>query len=168
MNDPSEVAPDFIEMAHRIVCCTAASIGRDNRPRSRILHPLWAFDDGSITGWTMTEPTSLKRAHFKHSPALSLTYWTPKHDHCIAECATRWLTDVADREATWERFKHPVAPVGFNPVIIPAWADSPRSERFGVIQLRPWRLRVFPAAAFTHGDTGAVLTWQDSTKGPSR
>ena len=42
----SEVAPAFVDMAHRIVWCSAATVDRANRPRSRVLHPIWewAFD----------------------------------------------------------------------------------------------------------------------------
>ena len=47
----SEVAPAFVDMAHRIVWCTAATVDRANRPRSRVLHPVWEWGDGVLTGW---------------------------------------------------------------------------------------------------------------------
>ena len=42
----SHVAPAFVDMAHRIVWCTAATVDRANRPRSRVLHPIWEWGDG--------------------------------------------------------------------------------------------------------------------------
>ena len=44
MNELAEVAPAFVEMAHRIVWCTAATVDSQGRPRSRILHPVWRWD----------------------------------------------------------------------------------------------------------------------------
>jgi hypothetical protein len=39
MSDLSSVAPAFVEMAHRIVWATVATVDSQGRPRSRILHP---------------------------------------------------------------------------------------------------------------------------------
>ena len=50
-NDLVRVAPAFVEMAHRIVWCTAASVDHAGRPRSRILHPYWEWDGSSLGGW---------------------------------------------------------------------------------------------------------------------
>ena len=44
MNTLVEVAPAFVEMAHRIVWSTAATVDNEGRPRSRILHPIWLWD----------------------------------------------------------------------------------------------------------------------------
>ena len=44
MDDLAHVAPAFIEMAHRIVWCSAATVDTHGRPRSRILHPIWQWD----------------------------------------------------------------------------------------------------------------------------
>ena len=41
MNTLVEIAPAFVEMAHRIVWGSAATVDREGRPRSRILHPIW-------------------------------------------------------------------------------------------------------------------------------
>ena len=61
---------EFIAVAHRIVWCTVATVDRHNRPRSRILHPIWtrppAPADDAITGWITTRPTPLKVAHLSH------------------------------------------------------------------------------------------------------
>ena len=58
----------FIEVAHRIVWCTVATVDHHDRPRSRILHPFWELTDDGLTGWITTRPTPLKRAHLEHSP----------------------------------------------------------------------------------------------------
>jgi hypothetical protein len=40
MSDLASVAPAFVEMAHRIVWATVATVDLDGRPRGRILLPL--------------------------------------------------------------------------------------------------------------------------------
>ena len=49
MTDLATVAPAFVEMAHRIVWASVATVDTDGRPRSRVLHPLWTWD-GSSSG----------------------------------------------------------------------------------------------------------------------
>ena len=44
MDELKVVAPAFVEMAHHIVWCSAATIDQSGRPRSRVLHPVWDWD----------------------------------------------------------------------------------------------------------------------------
>ncbi|MET0458655.1 MAG: pyridoxamine 5'-phosphate oxidase family protein [Ilumatobacteraceae bacterium] len=159
MNDLSTVAPAFVEMAHRIVWCTAASTGTDGRPRSRVLHPIWEWDGSALTGWIATSPLSPKAAELASVPALSLNYWAPDHDTCTADCDAVYESDPADVAAGWERFANGPEPVGYDPSIIPGW-DGPESPQFGVVRLTPHRLRVMPGTVMTQG-RGQVLTWHD-------
>jgi hypothetical protein len=155
-----EVAPAFVDMAHRIVWCSVATVDHQGRPRSRILHPLWEWDGAELVGWIATGPTPTKRAHLQHSPYISCSYWTDSHDTCIAECRAVWHFDDDTRTTVWEKFTSAPAPVGYDPAIIPAW-DKPTSESFAALRLEPWRLRVFPGTALLSGGTaGDVLVWQ--------
>ena len=86
MTDLNEIAPAFVKMAHEIVWCTAATVDARGRPRSRILHPIWQWQGGRLTGWIATGPTPVKRAHLDASPYLSCNYWAPSQDTCVAEC----------------------------------------------------------------------------------
>lgn len=72
MTELERTAPVFVEMAHRIVWASAATVGPDDRPRSRVLHPIWEWDGKALTGWIATGPTPLKQAHLEHSPFVSL------------------------------------------------------------------------------------------------
>lgn len=158
MNDLSEVAPAFVEMAHRIVWASAATVDAQGRPRSRILHPLWQWDGASLLGWIATSPTNTKRAHLQASPYMSLSYWSPAHDTCVADCRATWAIDDETRIWVWNLFAHAPAPVGYDPAIVPAWG-GPTSAAFAALRLEPWRLRVFPGAILL-GQGGRVLTWQ--------
>lgn len=158
MTDLAATAPAFVAMAHRLVWATVATVDESGRPRSRILHPMWEWDGEALVGWIATGPTPIKRAHLDHSPYVSVTYWSPDHDTATAECAAEWVLDDAGRTAGWERFKAAPEPVGYDPAIVPAWADGPTSDAFAILRLDPWRLRVFPGTVLL-GQGGEVLTW---------
>jgi hypothetical protein len=159
MHSLTQVAPAFVEMAHRIVWCSAATVDARGRPRSRVLHPLWQWDGTRLIGWIGTMPTPLKRAHLEASPYMSLNYWAPSQDTCTAECRAAWAFDNATRTMVWDLFLNAPEPVGYDPTMIPGW-DSPTAEAFAVLRLEPWRLRVFPGSVLL-GQGGAVLNWRE-------
>jgi hypothetical protein len=160
MNTLSEIAPAFIEMAHRIVWATAVTVDSQGRPRSRILHPIWQWDGERLTGWIATSPTAIKQAHLTTRPHMSINYWQASHDTCVAECRASLLQDDANRKMVWDLFLNGPKPVGYNPTIVAAWT-SPTAAAFAVIKLNPWRLRVFPGSVML-GQGGDVLVWQEA------
>ena len=89
---------------------------------------------------------------------MSINYWSPSHDTCVAECRVEWILDDEGRTRIWDLFLNAPAPVGYNPAIIPAWTN-PTCEAFAGIKLNPWRLRVFPGAFLT-GQGGQILKWR--------
>jgi hypothetical protein len=159
VNTLSEVAPAFVEMAHRIVWCSVATVDGQKRPRSRILHPIWEWDGNRLIGWVGTSPTPAKRAHLRASPYVSLNYWSPSHDTCVAECRATWVFDNEGRTKVWNLFLNAPPPLGYNPTIVPPWT-SPTSAAFAALLLEPWRLRVFPGTVLS-GKGGQVLTWRE-------
>jgi hypothetical protein len=164
MDELSSVAPAFVEMAHRIVWCSAATVNGRGRPRSRILHPIWQWDGISLVGWIATGPTATKRAHLSVHPYISLNYWSPSHDTCGADCRATWALDDATRVMAWNLFLNGPDPVGYNPAIIPGW-DSPTAPAFAVLRLDPWHLRVFPGSVLL-GQGSTVPTWRGPEPDP--
>lgn len=158
MNELKEIAPAFVEMAHKIVWASAATVDGKGRPRSRVLHPIWQWDGENLVGWIATGPTPMKRAHLEASPYISLNYWSPSQDTCVAECKTTWAFDDETRTMVWNLFLNAPAPVGYDPKIIPQWT-SPTCEAFAALRLEPWRLRVFPGSVLL-GQGGKVLDWR--------
>lgn len=146
-------------MAHRIVWCSAATVDAQGRPRSRVLHPIWLWDGTILLGWIGTGPTPVKRAHLEASPYISLNYWSPNHDTCLAECRASWAFDDETRTMVWDLFKSTPMPLGYDPAIIPGW-DKPTSPSFAALRLEPWRLRVFPGSVLL-GQGGQMLTWRE-------
>lgn len=158
MQDLSLVAPAFVEMAHRIVWSSAATVDAQGRPRSRILHPIWQWDGTNLVGWVGTVPSPAKRAHLDVSPFMSLNYWAPSHDTCVADCRVTWAFDNETRALVWNMFATTPEPLGYDPKIIPGW-DDPTVEAFAVLRLDPWHLRVFPGAVLL-GQGGEILEWR--------
>jgi hypothetical protein len=152
------IAPAFVEMAHAIVWATVATVDGDGRPRTRILHPIWSWDGTDLVGWIATVPTPLKRAHLDAHPEAAVSYWSPTHDTCSAECHAQWYLDDDTRKSVWDMFANGPEPVGYDPRIIPQWRDGPTSEDFAVLRLSPYRLRVMPGTVMTKGE-GTTLTW---------
>jgi general stress protein 26 len=153
-----DTARAFMAMAHRIVWATVASVDRQGRPRSRIMHPIWTWQHETLTGWIATRPTPLKQHHLAADPYVSINYWAPTHDTCTAECRAELLTDDATRTIVWDLFASGPEPVGYDPRIVPGW-ESPTAPAFAVLRLSPWRLRVFPGTVLL-GQGGNVLTWR--------
>jgi hypothetical protein len=153
----ADIASPFIDAAHRIVWATVATVDTRNRPRSRVLHPIWEFDGTTMTGWIATGPTPLKSAHLAHSPYVSVNYWDAQHDIATAECGATWHHDDATCIRVWNLFADDPGPVGYDPSLIPMWTE-PTQPEFAVLRLEPWHLRVFPGTMLLEG-TGTVLDW---------
>lgn len=151
------IAPAFVEMAHRIVWCTGATVDVNGRPRSRVLHPIWNWDGEQLTGWIATSPSSPKADDLRSTPLISLTYWTASQDTCTADCDIAWELSPEERAAGWARFADTPPPIGYDPALIPGW-DSPDAPAFGVLRVEPYRLRVMDGSLMG-GGSGRLLTW---------
>jgi|TARA_B100000315_G_scaffold211516_1_gene208357 hypothetical protein len=145
-------------MAHQIVWCTVATVDAKNRPRSRILHPIWEWDGENLVGWIATGKTPVKAAHIAISPNVSCNYWAPTQDTCLAECAANWVEDQALKNRIWDLFANGPAPVGYDPAMIPGWENA-SSPGFDPLRLDPWRIRVMPGSALMDGSFAGEV-WQ--------
>ncbi len=158
MSSLAAAAPAFVDVAHRIVWASVATVDSDNRPRSRVLHPIWEWDGEQLVGWVATAPTPLKLAHLDHSPFVSVNYWDSQHDVATAECEATLVHDDETCTWLWNRFVEAPEPVGYDPAIIPAW-QSPTQPEFAALRLDPWRLRVMPGTVMMGGG-GELHTWR--------
>lgn len=158
MTELTDIAPEFVAMAHRIVWATVATVDTRGNPSTRILHPVWEWDGTDLVGWIATSPGSPKARHLADNPVVSLTYWDPSHDTCTARCRTTWEMSADERRAGWDRFLHAPEPVGYDPNIIPQWT-SPTAPEFGILRLEPDALRVMPGSLMLEG-RGELLQWR--------
>jgi hypothetical protein len=140
------VQKEFMDRAHRIVWCTVATVGPDNRPRTRILHPLWELDT-ELVGWIVTRATPVKVRHLEYSAYLSCSYWEPGQEVAVADCHADWVDHMATRQRVWELYRDAPAPLGYD-----FWSVFPAGPRAGgaefssespsLLRLTPYRLRL--------------------------
>jgi uncharacterized pyridoxamine 5'-phosphate oxidase family protein len=142
----SEIEAEFTARVRRMVWCNVATIDRHNRPRSRILHPLW---EGS-TGWILTHRHSYKSKDLAHNPYVSLAYCAEVMTPIYADCLTEWVDDLDTKKRLWELAKNTPEPVGFDPAHDFITYDH---EGFGLLRLTPWRIALvsFPAPSHDEG-----------------
>lgn len=136
----SEIEETFLERVRHVVWCNVATVDAHNRPRSRILHPLW---QGSV-GWITTRRNSFKAKHLANNPYVSLAYISDFTRLVYADCKAEWVDDPAQKQQVWQLCLETPPPVGFDPEPIYERVDHPN---FGVLKLIPWRIEIanFPA-----------------------
>lgn len=142
----SDMEAEFIQRVHTMVWCAVATIDSQNRPRTRILHPLW---EGS-TGWIGTHRDSHKAKHLAHNPHMSLAYTTNVMNPVYVECTAEWIDSLAEKQRIWNAFKTAPEPLGYDPADTFGSYDH---ENFGLLKLTPWRIDLvsFPSPSFEEG-----------------
>jgi hypothetical protein len=147
----------FVEIAHRIVWCSLATVDDRGRPRSRLVHPVWRIKPhGELVGFVSSRRASPKSAHLAAHPYASCSYWDPEHDVAVAECHAAW--DPRPQES-WHVFSDHEPPVGFDPEAM--FAGGLASPDAGIVMLRPWRVRWGRAADLATGRPHAVWVARD-------
>ena len=150
VNDFSEIEDEFMARVRRIAWCTAATVDRKGRPRTRILHPIWEHS----TGWIATGRHSLKEKHIEKTPYMSLTYWDPQHQQIYADCRVEWADGAADKQRIWDLYKNTPPPLGYDPIMI--WPGGVAQGDFGLLKLTPYRVELFGLGEMFKGEAGAI------------
>ena len=132
----SEIEEEFTARVSRIVWCSVATLDRQGRLRSRILHPIW---EGS-TGWIATGRHSLKEKHLAANPYLSVSYWDQEHQQVYVDAKAEWQDDQDEKLRIWNLYKDTRPPYGYDPAII--WQAGPDDPEYGLLKLTPWRIEL--------------------------
>ena len=129
-----------------MVWCCLATVDTHNRPRSRVLHPIWE----GATGWITTHRHSHKARHLAQNPYVSLAYINDIHKPVYADCVAEWVDDLNEKHRIWELYKSTPPPLGYDPGVE---FGTPEHEDFGLLKLTPWRIDLvsFPAPSFEEG-----------------
>jgi general stress protein 26 len=126
---------EFMQRVGRAVYCNMATIDRKNRPRSRMLHPVW---DGP-TGWAISWPQSHKAKHLALHPYVSLAYIQDRDRPVYVDCLAQWVDDPAEKQRIWELHKATPPPLGFDPQPHYGTIDHPY---YGLLRFTPWRIEL--------------------------
>ena len=126
---------EFMARVSQAVYCTLATVDRNNRPRLRVMHPVW---DGPI-GWIISWPGSHKAKHLLHNPAVSLAYIADINKPVYVDGAAEWIDTVDEKQRIWELHRNTPAPSGFDPQPHYGSIDHPY---YGLLRITPWRIEL--------------------------
>ncbi|MFE2753907.1 pyridoxamine 5'-phosphate oxidase family protein [Actinosynnema sp. NPDC059335] len=149
MSDPGSTRVDafaelqgaFMSYVQRIAYATMTTVDRRNRPRGRVLLPVWQVRGGRPVGWIAANRTPVKVAHLARNPHATISYWDRSQDAVFADCTARWVEDRETRAEVWDVYRAGSPPgVGYDPIRF--WPGGPADPGFAVIRLDPWRVQV--------------------------
>jgi general stress protein 26 len=132
----AEIQDEFLAIVNNYVYCNVATVDTKNRPRSRIMHPVWEGE----TCWICSYPKSPKAKHLQHNPHVSLAYFC--HDSrkpVYIDCTAAWVTDRVEQQRVWDYYKVAPRPMGFD---LDEAYGSLDHEHFGLLKLTPWRIEL--------------------------
>jgi general stress protein 26 len=156
VGDFSEIEEEFMRRVQAMVWCNVATVDGKQRPRSRIMHPIWE----GATGWIGTHRNSHKSRHLELNPYVSLAYIDDIMKPVYVDCTAGWVADLEEKKRVWDLFANTPAPVGYDPA--PDFI-SPDHENFGVLKLTPWRIALVTFPAESHEEGQRI--WRRSAEG---
>jgi general stress protein 26 len=149
-----ELAEEFARRVARIAWCTAATVGPDGAPRTRVLHPIW---EGPV-GWIATSRAGLKARHLAYEPRVALTYWDPEQEVASVQATATWVDDLVTRARIWDLFRTTPAPLGYDPASF--WPGGWSDPRFALLRLDPTMIEVTTMATMS----GPRLRWRTGNR----
>jgi len=128
----AEIEAEFLQRVRAMVYCRAATIDAQQRPRSRVLHPIWEGQTGGVT----TGPNTAKAAQLATNPFISLAFIADPFKPVYVECRAMWQDDPATRQRIWDLYKT------FDVDLAVSWGnvDSPA---YAVLRLDSWRIELY-------------------------
>lgn len=145
-----DLQTEFLERVNNAVYCNMATISPENRPRSRLVHPVWE----ESTGWIISWPKTPKTRHLAHNQYVSLAYVQDINKPVYIEATAEWLTDRDEQWRVWNYYKSVPPPMGFDPE--PHYGDIDH-EYFGLLKLTPWRIELYTLG-------GESIIWQTNSQ----
>jgi general stress protein 26 len=130
-----EMQAEFLARVSQVVYCTMATVDRRNRPRSRVIHPIW---DGPI-GWLISWPESHKAKHLARNPAVSLAYIPDKEKPVYVDGIAEWVDTIEEKQRIWDLHRTTPAPLGFDPG--PHYGTI-EHRYYGLLKITPWRIEL--------------------------
>jgi hypothetical protein len=129
-----DIQAEFLARVSQVVYCTMATVDRQNRPRSRLLHPIW---EGPI-GWVISWPGSHKAKHLARNPAVSLAYML-KEKPVYVDGFAEWRNTDEEKQRIWDLHRTTPPPLGFDPQ--PHYGSIDH-HYYGVLRITPWRIEL--------------------------
>ncbi|MFI7468635.1 pyridoxamine 5'-phosphate oxidase family protein [Nonomuraea sp. NPDC049646] len=136
----AEIESEFNAYVGAIRYATMVTVDARNRPRTRILIPVWETVDGRPRGWLATYRTPVKAAHLAGNPHTSFSYWKPGNSSVAIEATAAWVEDAETKRHVWDLYRT-ISPRGAGYDLGAFWR-SPTDPALHVLRLEPWRVQV--------------------------
>lgn len=131
----AELEAEFLARISQAVYCIMTTVDRQNRPRSRVMHPIW---EGPV-GWVISWPASHKAKHLALNPAVSLAYLPDKAKPVYIDGYATWIEERAEKQRVWELHQTTPPPIGFDPAPHYGTIDH---LYYGLLRITPWRIEL--------------------------
>ena len=128
-----EIQEEFMARAQKAVYCNVATVDRQGRPRSRVMHLVWEGPIGLVITW----PESHKARHLAANPHISLAYISEPEKPVYVEATAAWVTEKDEQLRIWELYK--TIPLGFD--LTPHYGTIDH-KYFGILRFTPWRIEL--------------------------
>ncbi|MDU0287700.1 pyridoxamine 5'-phosphate oxidase family protein [Saccharothrix longispora] len=137
----SEIQGKFFEYIADIRYCTMITVDKRNRPRARVLLPIWEVVDGQPLGWLAAYKTPVKTAHLARNPHATFSYWSPRQNVVHVDTMSTWVDDPKVKRDIWDLYrKGSPATVGYDPITY--WRGGPEDPEYHLLRMEPYRVQV--------------------------
>ncbi|MBE1575879.1 pyridoxamine 5'-phosphate oxidase family protein [Amycolatopsis roodepoortensis] len=142
--DFGELEAEFNSYVGAINYATMVTVDAQNRPRTRVLIPVWEKVDGRPLGWLATFRTPVKAAHLEGNPHTNFSYWAPGNNSVAIDAVAVWDNEPSVKEHVWDLYRK-TSPRGAGYPLGNFW-QAPSDPRLHVLRLTPWRIQVIRGA----------------------
>ncbi|AFT97976.1 pyridoxamine 5'-phosphate oxidase family protein [Nocardia brasiliensis] len=136
----ADLEAEFDDFVGRIGYATMVTVDRRNRPRTRVLIPIWENVDGVPVGWLATYKTPIKAAHIAANPHVNFSYWAPGNNSVAVDATAEWIDAPETRQRVWQLYRQ-TSPPGAGYDLGRFWR-SPQDPKLQILRLDPWRIQV--------------------------
>ncbi|NNH71588.1 pyridoxamine 5'-phosphate oxidase family protein [Nocardia uniformis] len=136
----ADLESEFNAYVGSINYATMVTVDARNRPRTRVLIPVWENVDGNPVGWLATYNTPVKAKHLANNPNVSFSYWKPSNNSVAVDAVAEWDNALPVKEHVWDLYRKG-SPRGAGYPLRNFWTE-PGDPKLHVLRLDPWRIQV--------------------------
>jgi general stress protein 26 len=152
----ADIRRTFLAYISDIRYCTMVTVDSANRPRARVMLPVWEVVDERPVGWLAVFKTPVKARHLQRNPHTTYSYWSPRQNAVHIDAVSSWIDDPEVKTYAWNVYKSgSPAGVGYDP--IGYWPGGPTDPTYHLIRIEPWRIQL------VRGTDLATVVWQTAT-----
>ena len=135
--DLGEISAELDRRLRRTIWCAFTTVDARNRPRTRLVHPVW----NGATGWLTTRTGTPKLDDIRANTAVSCFWWDPNHEQVTIDAHATVALSQAERQRGWDECAAPPEPYGFDPATI--FPDGPSDPGLTIVRLDATRIELW-------------------------